>query len=130
MINRRISYLGSMERKVRITTLKTSGNDLKYWLSRPEAERLAAIELLRQEKLEMLEAKLTDLCSAEGLPRGVQGALNRWLLVQNVQLAIGEAAVTDPIVPDIFLFNIMPALVMRFISRPAPAMTAPQIRRM
>ena len=65
---------------------------------------LPAIELLRQEKLELLEAKLTDLCAAEGLPRGVQGALNRWLLVQNVQLAIGEeAAVTDPIVPDIFL---------------------------
>ena len=64
---------------------------------------LPAIELLRQEKLESLEAKLTELCSAEGLPRGIQGALNRWLLVQNVQLAVAGAAVTDPIIPDIFL---------------------------
>lgn len=63
-----------------------------------------AIELLRQEKLEELEHTLTELCAAEGLPRGIQGALNRWLLVNNVQLAVGPgAAVTDPTIPDIFL---------------------------
>ena len=64
---------------------------------------LPAIELLRQEQLEQLEATLTELCAKEGLPRGIQGALNRWLLVQNVQLTLGGGAVTDPVIPDIFL---------------------------
>jgi hypothetical protein len=31
-----------------VTTLHAKSNDLAYWLSRPMAERIAAVELLRQ----------------------------------------------------------------------------------
>ena len=50
---RRVGDNRRMERCVRITTgqqLRREGNaDLRYWLSRPVEERLAALEQLRQQ---------------------------------------------------------------------------------
>lgn len=38
-----------MEKAVTIRSLKDKKTDFAYWQSRPEAERLAAIETLRQQ---------------------------------------------------------------------------------
>lgn len=38
-----------MEKAVAIRSLKDRKTDFAYWQSRPEAERLAAIEVLRQQ---------------------------------------------------------------------------------
>lgn len=38
-----------MEKVVTIRSLKDRKTDFAYWQSRPEAERLAAIEVLRQQ---------------------------------------------------------------------------------
>jgi hypothetical protein len=40
-----------MEKVVRITTAEESGTDYRYWKSRSYAERLQAIEFLRQQYL-------------------------------------------------------------------------------
>jgi hypothetical protein len=53
-----------MERKVRIVRLKEAENDREYWLSRPVADRLHAIEMLRTEymKATHAEQRLQRVC--------------------------------------------------------------------
>jgi hypothetical protein len=38
-----------MDKVVRITSFKDKGNDLQYWLSKSPEDRIAAIEILRQQ---------------------------------------------------------------------------------
>ncbi len=44
-----------MEKVVTIRSLKDSQNDYAYWLTKTPAERIAAIELLRQHYLAFLK---------------------------------------------------------------------------
>ncbi len=48
----RSAYNRPMEKVVRRHSLKTQPRDTEYWLSRPIAERLDAVELLRRAWLE------------------------------------------------------------------------------
>jgi hypothetical protein len=41
-----------MHKKAVIKSIKEDSSDFKYWLSRPESERLAAIEMLRQQYIQ------------------------------------------------------------------------------
>ena len=47
-----------MKKVVTKTALKSQSNDLAYWLSRPPAERIAAVELLRQQTHGYAEQRL------------------------------------------------------------------------
>lgn len=38
-----------MEKVLKITSLKDQKSDFEFWMSKPEIERLAAIETLRQQ---------------------------------------------------------------------------------
>jgi hypothetical protein len=53
-----------MERKVRIVRMNEAGSDREYWLSRPVAERLLAIEMLRLQymKATHAEQRLQRVC--------------------------------------------------------------------
>ena len=53
-----------MERTVRILSMKARGNDADYWMSRTAEERLAAIELLRQQWMgtDHAEQRLQRVC--------------------------------------------------------------------
>jgi hypothetical protein len=55
----------SMEKVIRIATLKSQPSDYDYWLSRPVTERLDAIEILRKQYLEFtnnVEPRLQSVC--------------------------------------------------------------------
>jgi hypothetical protein len=55
----------SMKKVIRVVSLKNQPSDYEYWLSRPVAERLDAIEALRRQYLEFtknVEPRLQRVC--------------------------------------------------------------------
>ncbi|MBA3598976.1 MAG: hypothetical protein H0W40_16605 [Methylibium sp.] len=62
-----------MEKAVVRTTLKTEEPALRYWLSRPAAERVAAVETLRQRYIAQhfdVEPRLQRVCRITRPERG------------------------------------------------------------
>jgi hypothetical protein len=54
-----------MKKVIRVVSLKNQPSDYEYWLSRPVAERLDAIEALRRQYLEFtknVEPRLQRVC--------------------------------------------------------------------
>ena len=53
-----------MQKVIRITNLKDKTSDYKYWMSRPEIERINAIELLRSQyiKFKNVNPRLQRVC--------------------------------------------------------------------
>lgn len=45
-----------MDKVLRITTLKEAGTDFEYWIQKSYAERLEAIEFLRQQYIQFKHA--------------------------------------------------------------------------
>ena len=62
-----------MDKTVVRTTLKAEEPALRYWLSRPVAERVAAVETLRQHYIAQhfdVEPRLQRVCRVTQLRRG------------------------------------------------------------
>ena len=60
-------------RKITLHAADDDARDLAYWLSRPMAERIAAVEALRKPVLEALpvaEQRLRRVCRLTTLKRG------------------------------------------------------------
>ena len=53
-----------MERVVKIVKLRDQQSDLEYWLSKTPQERIAAIEILRQQyvRLQHIKPRLQRVC--------------------------------------------------------------------
>ena len=66
----------AIERAIRKTSLRRANDDLRdlaYWLSRPIAERIAAVEALREpvlEELPVVEQRLQRVYRVTTLKRG------------------------------------------------------------
>ncbi|MFN7571669.1 MAG: hypothetical protein ACK5TK_09485 [Betaproteobacteria bacterium] len=62
-----------MEKVARRTQLKAAPKDSAYWLSRPAAERIAAVEALREQAMANLpdaQRRLQRVCRVTQLKRG------------------------------------------------------------
>ncbi len=58
------SYLSKMERVVRIIPMRAPQSDRAYWMSKTPQERIAALETLRQQyvQLQRIQPRLQRVC--------------------------------------------------------------------
>ena len=61
------SYSSTVKKVVIKTSLKSQSTDVAYWLSRPPEERVAAVELLRQQAHGNVDQRLQRIFSVAQL---------------------------------------------------------------